>query len=110
MKRLPQPVCPWCGCDFREKRSNAAPICPDCDTQLRNLPVERLVEMIVYLAGYNHVTLRLLVEGQDVIRDFTTWVLPQHGWPMLQGKTTRGKKPQAGIALAPVASGKRYIA
>lgn len=36
MKRLPQPVCPWCGSDFREKRSNAAPICPDCDTHLRN--------------------------------------------------------------------------
>ena len=109
MKRLPQPVCPWCGRDFREKRSNAAPICPDCDTQLRNLPVEKLVEMIVYLAGYNHVTLRLLVEGQDLIRDFTSWV-PQHVLPKLHGKATRGKKPQAGITLAPVASGKRSLA
>ena len=106
MKRLPRPICPWCGCELRERRaSNAPPICRDCHILLRNLPHEKLVNMIAYFAGYSQVALRLLKEGNALVTGVTAGTVPGNLLPNL-----RGKKPQGGIASPSVAPGRRSIA
>ncbi len=105
MKRLTQPLCPWCGCQFPQKRSiPTPPICHGCHAILRGLPTEKLIEMVAYFAGYSQVALHLLVEGDHIIRDFTG-VVHRH-----RAAKVRSKKPQRGIAMAPIPLDKRSIA
>ncbi len=105
MKHLPQPLCPWCGCLFPQKRRiPTPPICQSCHSILCGLPTERLVQMVAYFAGYSQVALHLLVEGDHIIRDFTG-VVHRH-----RGAKVRSKKPQRGIAMAPIPLDKRSIA
>jgi len=68
MKRLTLPICSWCGSQYKRRRARTkAPLCPHCRTQLSNTPTEILVDIIAQLAAYNHVALRLLAEGYEVI-------------------------------------------
>jgi hypothetical protein len=106
MKRIPQPVCPWCRREFSSKRPvPAALICQECHFLLRGLPAETLVQMIVYFAGYSQIALQLLLESNDIVKMFTATALSRQ-----TGSKPPGRKPQAAIAIAPAPSGKRFIA
>ena len=106
MKRIPQPVCPWCRREFASKQAApAALICQECHSLLRGLPAETLVQMVVYFAGYSQIALQLLLESNDIVKTFTAAALSRQTEPK-----PPSRKPQAAIAISPAPSGKRSIA
>lgn len=77
MKSLPQPLCSWCAAEYKRRHPRTEPpLCPACRAQLSNASTETLVGIIAQLATYNHVALRLLAEGHQVIEHVRSGVAP----------------------------------
>ena len=86
MKRLPRPLCSWCGNEYRGRSSSTAPpLCQSCHVQLGQAPTKTLIQIIAYLAAYNQVALRLLIEGHELIREVASGSVPP--------ARLRGRKP-----------------
>jgi hypothetical protein len=95
MRSLRHPLCSWCGNEYKRGRARGgAPLCPNCRVQLNNAPTGVLVEIIAQLAAYNHVALRLLAEGHEVIEQVK---------PAKQHNKSGGRPPNADGAERSVA-------